>query len=137
MATAWYPRGTLRTEVTRTPLVNIDVINDWKTDEEIPDTNRGQPKNWTQSSYCSYTKAKIAFVDLIANTKSKFILLSYNNKGIIPLEIIDNILQNKGKVYKIPVEHAVYNKLIGIAAKKRQKKEEKITEFLWLVDCRN
>ena len=52
------------------------------------------------------------------------------------MEIIDNILQNKGKVYKIPVEHAVYNKLVGIAAKKRKKENKKITEFLWLVDCR-
>ena len=114
----------------------LDIINDWNTSIEVPDTYRGQPKNWTKSSYCSFTKAKKAFEDLIANTKSKFILLSYNNKGIIPLEIIDNILQNKGKVYKIPVEHAVYNKLVGIAAKKRKKENKKITEFLWLVDCR-
>ena len=30
----------------------------------------------------------------------------------------------------------VYNKLIGIAAKKRQKQKKKIEEFLWLLDCR-
>jgi len=115
----------------------LDIINTWDTNIKIPDTYRGQPKDWIKSSYCSFTKAKTVFVDLIANTKAKFILLSYNNKGIIPLEIIDNILQNKGKVYKIPVEHAVYNKLVGIAAKKRKKENKKITEFLWLVDCRN
>ena len=41
-----------------------------------------------------------------------------------------------GKLTKIPVTHNVYNKYIGIAAKKRQKKEEKINEYLWLLDCR-
>ena len=115
----------------------LDIINDWDTSINIPDTYRGQPKNWKRSSYCSYTNARASFEDLIENTKSKFILLSYNNKGIIPLEVIDEILKKYGILYKIPIKHAVYNKLIGIAAKKRQKKNEKIEEFLWLLDCRN
>ena len=103
---------------------------------EIPDTYRGQPKNWTRSLYCSYSKAQNAFDDLIKNTKAKFILISYNNKGIIPLEKMQLTLEKYGELYKIPVDHNVYNKFIGIAAKKRQKKHEKIEEFLYLLDCR-
>ena len=34
------------------------MINDWNTDIEIPDTNRGQLKNWFKSSYNSFTYAK-------------------------------------------------------------------------------
>ena len=45
-------------------------------------------------------------------------------------------LEKYGELYKIPVDHNVYNKFIGIAAKKRQKKHEKIEEFLYLLDCR-
>ena len=41
-------------------------------------------------------------MDLIKNTNSKFIMISYNSKGIIPLEEMDEILQAKGKVEKIP-----------------------------------
>ena len=41
-----------------------------------------------------------------------------------------------GKLSKYPVEHNVYNKFIGIAAKKRKKQNKKIEEFLWLLDCR-
>lgn len=115
----------------------LDIINNWDIHQQIPDTYRGQPKNWDKSAYCSYTKAIKAFEQLITDTKSKFILISYNSKGIISIEEMDKILSKKGKVYKIPVDHNVYNKLIGIAAKKRQKKNEKINEFLWLVDTRN
>ena len=115
----------------------LDIINNWDVNQDIPDTYRGQPKNWEKSLYCSYTKAIKVFEQLIMDTKSKFILISYNSKGIIGIEDMDKILSKKGKVYKIPVEHKVYNKLIGIAAKKRQKKNEKINEFLWLVDTRN
>jgi len=111
-------------------------IYDWNTNLEVPDTYRGQPKNWEKSAYCSLKHAKESFADLIKNTKSNFILVSYNNKGIIPIPEMEEILNKYGKLYKIPVEHNVYNKLIGIAAKKRQKQKKKIEEFLWLLDCR-
>ena len=114
----------------------LDIISDWDTNIKIPDTYRGQPKNWIKSNYCSLKKAKETFEDLIENTKSKFILISYNSKGIIPLNEMDEILNKKGKVEKIPFEHNTYNRYVGIAKKKREKKEEKIKEFIWLVDCR-
>tara|TARA_B000000475_G_C16005079_1_gene450544 strand:- start:4410 stop:5546 length:1137 start_codon:yes stop_codon:yes gene_type:complete len=114
----------------------LDIISKWDINMEIPDTYRGQPKNWKKSGYCSLKKAKDTFIDLIKNTNSKFIMISYNNKGIIPLNEMDEILQKKGKVEKIPFEHNTYNRYVGIAKKKREKKEEKIKEFIWLVDCR-
>lgn len=114
----------------------LDIISNWNINMEIPDTYRGQPKTWEKSGYCSLKKAKETFMDLIENTNSKFIMISYNSKGIIPLEEMDEILQAKGKVEKIPFEHNTYNRYVGIAKKKREKKEEKIKEFIWLVDCR-
>ena len=111
----------------------LDIINNWDTNIEIPDTYRGQPKNWVKSPYCSFVKAKESFDDLIKNTNAKYILVSYNNKGIIPLNELDKILEKYGELRKIPVEHSVYNKLIGIASKKRQKKNTKVEEFLWLL----
>jgi len=114
----------------------LDIISNWNIKLKIPETYRGQPKNWLKSSYCSLKKAKQTFEDLISNTKSKFIMISYNSKGIIPLEDMDKILSKKGKVQKIPFQHNTYNRYVGIAKKKREKKEEKINEFIWLVDCR-
>ena len=114
----------------------LDIISNWNIKLEIPETYRGQPKNWLKSSYCSLKKARQTFEDLISNTKSKFIMISYNSKGIIPLDEMDQILSKKGKVQKIPFQHNTYNRYVGIAKKKREKKQEKINEFIWLVDCR-
>merc|ERR1711991_160950 len=87
----------------------LDIINNWNTDLEVPDTYRGQPKNWEKSAYCSFKNAKESFDDLIKNTKSSFILISYNNKGIIPIPEMESILKKYGKLLKFPVEHNVYN----------------------------
>ncbi len=115
----------------------LDIINNYDTTIEIPDTYRGQPKNWIKSNYCSLKKAKSEFETLIHKTKAKFILVSYNNKGIIPIKDLDEILMKKGTLYKIPFENGAFNKYLGIAAKKRKKENTKLEEFLWLVDCRN
>ena len=63
-------------------------------------------------------------------TKSKYILISYNNKGIIPIPELENILNEKGKVYKIPFENGAYNKYLGIAEKKRQRKKKSLKNFM-------
>ena len=111
----------------------LDIINDWNLDIEIPNTYRGQPKNWKKSKYCSITKAKATFQDLIKFTKSKYILISYNDGGIIPLNELEEILTEYGSVSKIPVEHKTYNKLKGIASYKRKKENKEVKEFLWLL----
>ena len=114
----------------------LDIINDWDTAIEIPKTYRGQPKTWYKSSYNSFVRAQTAFENLIQNTRAKFILISYNNGGIIPLNELDKILKKYGTLTKTPVVHKTYNKLKGIANYKRKKKKEKITEFIWILDRR-
>ena len=96
---------------------------------EIPNTYRGQPKNWKKSKYCSITKAKETFQDLIKLTKSKYILISYNDGGIIPLDELEEILSEYGSVSKIPIEHKTYNKLKGIASYKRKKEYKEVKEY--------
>lgn len=114
----------------------LDIINNWKTDAVIPKSNRGQPKNWAKSDYNSFNKAETAFRDLVKNINAKFILLSYNNKGIIPIEHIETILRTRGKLYKFPLTHKTYNKLKGIASYKRESEWSDVKEFMWLVDTR-
>ena len=113
----------------------LDIINNWNSEQNIPNTTRGQPKNWQTSEYNSFTHAEKAFTDLINNINAKFILLSYNNGGIIPLEKIQTILEKKGKVEKIPVQHKTYNRLKGIANYKKKSEKESIKEYMWLVNC--
>ena len=113
----------------------LDIINNWDTTIDIPKTNRGQPKNWDKSMYCSSKHAEKTFEDLIqkASQKTKFILLSYNNDGIIPLAKIEEIFKKYGTLYKKSFEHKTYNKFKGIASYKRQNENKKIKECLWLL----
>lgn len=111
----------------------LNIINNWNTQEEIPNTYRGQPMNWNKSLYNSSTYAEKAFDDLVKNTKAKYIILSYNNGGIIYLDKINTILQKYGTVEKIPVTHKTYNRLKGISEYKRKKEKESIKEYIWVL----
>jgi adenine-specific DNA-methyltransferase len=114
----------------------LDIINNWDLTQEIPNTYRGQPKTWKKSKYNSFKHATTVFEDLIKNTKAKFIMISYNNGGIIPLDELDKILKKYGALTKIPVTHKTYNKLKGIANYKRKKEAIQIKEYIWLLDTR-
>lgn len=53
-----------------------------------------------KSAYCSKKTAKHALENLIANAKFKYIFLSYNNEGIIPVDNIKKIMEKYGE-YKV------------------------------------
>ena len=113
----------------------LDLINNWDTTVEIPDTFRGQPKDWLASAYNSLSKAREAFEDLIKNTRSKYILVSYNNEGIISEADMNAILSKYGEVTTNFIEHGTYNRMKGIAEYKKgtDKVSEKIKECLYLL----
>ena len=113
----------------------LDVINTWDTTVEIPDTFRGQPKDWKASPYNSLSKARQAFDDLIKNTRARYILVSYNNEGIINEADMMAILGKYGDVTPNYVEHSTYNRMKGTAAYKKgaDKGIEKIKECLYLL----
>ncbi len=113
----------------------LNVINNWNTLQEIPETYRGQPPNWFISNYNSSKNknAEKSLHDLVKNTKATYILLSYNSGGIIPVDTITSILGNYGEVEKIPVQHNTYNRLKGVSEYKRTKEKEKIREYFWLL----
>lgn len=112
----------------------LDIVNDWDKKIEIPDTYRGQPLSWKKSNYNSSVHAQKTLDDLIKHTKAKYVLLSYNSGGIIPIDSLNKLLRYYGKVKKIPVEHKTYNRLKGISEYKRTQKKEAIKEYFWLLE---
>ncbi len=111
----------------------LDIINDWDKNTEIPDSYRGQPKNWIKSAYNSSRHAESAFQHIIENAPAKYIILSYNDEGIIPINTLEAIMEKYGTLEKIPIDHKVYNRLRGIAEYKREKEAREVKEFLWLL----
>jgi adenine-specific DNA-methyltransferase len=111
----------------------LELINNWDTDLEIPNTLRGQPKNWEKSKYNSLKYANECFEDLIMNTKAKYIIISYNNDGLISKKDMKKILEKKGDVELIELDHKIYNRLKGMANYKREKPNKIIKEYVWIV----
>lgn len=112
----------------------LDIINNWDKTITIPDTNRGQPEDRTKSVYNSMAKAKDALADLIGNTKAKYIILSYNDGGIIPISVLDDLLAKHGSIVeKIPLDHKIYNRLKGISNYKRTAEYKAVKEFIYVI----
>jgi len=117
----------------------LDIINNWDLNIDVPDTFRGQPKTWTVSAYNSHSKACKMFENLIKNTRAKFILISYNNEGIITEKVMKAILGKYGTIEEKYIEHNIYNRMKGTAEWKKNpnKPNEKIKECLYLLDTRS
>jgi adenine-specific DNA-methyltransferase len=112
----------------------LDIINTWDKTATIPATNRGQSDSRTKSLYNSTSKAKDAMNDLLLNTNAKYIILSYNDGGIIPIADLDALLAKHGKsVEKIPIDHKTYNRLKGISNYKRTKEYKAVKEFMYVI----
>jgi adenine-specific DNA-methyltransferase len=88
----------------------------------------GLLENYNKSNFSSKTKIKKTFKEIINNIKCKYLLLSYNNEGILNKKDIKDILIQKGNVilYKI-----IYNKFKS----NKNVSENKVIEYLWVVNC--
>ena len=58
-----------------------------------------------KSKYCYKKYASLVMEELIQNANFKYIFLSYNNEGIIPLKEIERIFSNKGKYIQFKKEY--------------------------------
>ena len=113
----------------------LDIINDWDKTQEIPETYRGQPNDRIKSPYNSTVHAKNALTELIESTPSKYIMLSYNDGGIISIPEVDELLSGLSKsVKKIPIDHKTYNRLKGISNYKRTTEYKPVKEYLYVIE---
>jgi adenine-specific DNA-methyltransferase len=83
--------------------------------------------NYNKSDFCKKTEVKKVFTDLINGVKCNYLIISYNNEGLLSTEEFQKILLKKGfvKLYKIQ-----YTKF-----KAQQSVDKKfVEEYLWVVD---
>jgi len=112
----------------------LDIIHQWDKNMVVPPTYRGQPKGWLRSNYNSSVKASDAFHNLFSATKSKYIVVSYNEGGIVPQKEFDAIAAAYGTVTKYAFDHAPYNKLKGLSAYKAGDGPGRgVKEFLYII----
>ena len=88
----------------------------------------GLIENYNKSSFCKKGNVVQTVTNLIAGLRCKYLIISYNNEGLISMEEFKQIVMKKGfvKLYKIQ-----YNKF------KAQKTvtEQYVEEYLWIIDC--
>ena len=88
----------------------------------------GIPNDWNKSDYNYKERAEKSLIELITNTKSTFILLSYNNEGIINSERIQEILSTFGQV---KLNKKDYNTFRG--SRNLNNRNLKVQEYLYIL----
>lgn len=67
-----------------------------------------RPYKDQKSNYSISGKATDALADLITKAKARYILLSYNDEGIIPISMLKKILRTRGNIKEYTKEHKRY-----------------------------
>jgi adenine-specific DNA-methyltransferase len=89
----------------------------------------GIPSNWNKSNYNTYKNAIESMTKLISTglTKSKYLLISYNNEGIIKTTDLDKILS----IYWIKKYEINYDTYKG--SRNLKDRSNKVIEIMYLV----
>lgn len=86
-----------------------------------------------KSLYCKKTTAEDAFTRLISDLRSKYIILSYNNEGIIPIEKIISILGSRGAVKEYTTNYRRFRTESDNEHRHYKQCDDKVTEHLFVV----
>jgi adenine-specific DNA-methyltransferase len=116
----------------------LNIINDYD-NPAIQSGVSGIAEDWNKSDYNYNRKkeAEKAMDDLIAKTRAKYILISYNNEGIIKIGDFEAILNKYGKVILKEQEYNTYRGSKNLGKDKKllsgEKKNIKVKELLWVL----
>ena len=115
----------------------LNLINDYKKSPQIQEGVSGISTVWNRSDYNKKSSAAKALDSLIKGTVSKYILISYNNEGIIPIGEFEAILSRYGTVDLKTTEYSTYkaskNTGNGKLLLSGAVREPKTVEMLWVL----
>ena len=105
----------------------LNTIVNYKEPDETSKVS-GIPTDWNKSNYNKRDSAIESLNQLIKHTNAKYILLSYNNEGLITPDEIRNILSNYGSV---TLKEQNYNTFRG--SRNLKNRNLKVKELLWVL----
>ena len=105
----------------------LNVINGGKS-VAIQNGVSGITKDWQRSDYNKAKPAEKAIDELIKNTPAKYVLISYNNEGIIPIEKFQKIVSKHGRWELLEQEYNTYR-----GSRNLKDRNSKVKELLWLI----
>jgi len=83
-----------------------------------------RPYEQQKSAYCQKNYVKNVFSDLVANADTKFMLLSYNDEGLMNESEIKDILSSRGRVKVFETGHRRYRSINQDDTDRRNVKEK-------------
>ena len=115
----------------------LNIINDYN-EPDIQDGVSGILKDWKRSAYNKRQQAEEALNDLVSKTKAKYIIISYNDEGIIPVNVFKDIIEQYGVVKKRQKSYTTYRGSKNLGKNKLllsgEKKNTKVKELLWILE---
>ena len=106
----------------------LNILATRRPEVPIQDGVSGIVREWNRSAYNKRAPAIRAMNDLMKNTRAKYILISYNNEGIIPFDTFREILSNYGRVSLMEQDYNTYRGCRNLSGRNM-----KVKELLWLV----
>jgi len=90
----------------------------------------GLVENYFKSKFSQKGNVYDEFSKLIQNLKTKYILVSYNNEGILSYDDLQKILSNKGKLKTYILKYKKFQ-----SRKRNENEKKEVNEYLHFVDC--
>jgi len=106
----------------------LNIINGGKP-VEIQNGVSGIAKEWNRSAYNKKKIAEEAMNQLLADTRAKFIAISYNDEGIIPIDVFKKILSQYGKWELMEQDYNTYR-----GSRNLSNRNIKVKELLWILE---
>ena len=106
----------------------LNIINGGKA---IPIQNgvSGIAKEWRRSAYNKRQVAEEAMRRLLADTRARFIAISYNDEGIIPINSFKNILSQHGRWELMDQDYNTYR-----GSRNLRDRDIKVKELFWILE---
>lgn len=107
----------------------LNMINRLDPIMDIPDNHRGQPDDWTRSKYNSFSECKRVFEELIKQIPASYVIISYNNEGILSEEQLTEILERYGSVSKQEIVYPTYKGCKNLSSRNKD-----VLEYIWILN---
>ena len=106
----------------------LNIINGGKP-VKIQDGISGISQEWNRSAYNKRRAAEDAMNRLLADTRARFIAISYNDEGIIPIENFKKILSQHGAWELMEQDYNTYR-----GSRNLRDRDIKVRELLWILE---
>ncbi|NUM25354.1 MAG: DNA adenine methylase [Candidatus Buchananbacteria bacterium] len=92
-----------------------------------------RPYDHQKSRYSQKNNCEEALADLIENSDVNYILMSYNNEGIIPEDFIKKVLRSRGAVKVYKYDYKRFRTERDHEKRKYKVPDDKVTEYIYFV----